>query len=269
MNIYKKCLLLLFALLILFIVDNATSQVKLLWTSPPSTGTVSLYSVPPNSISYLYVLDTSAHQCKLYNADNYSLSYTITGLRPNDFIYCILKDMNGNGSPKLFIWNSTSGDRIIDASTSSVIYSWPANYQFAGIFITPSSDTVKIAFSNSSDNSLLVYSLGITVTTSVAQQSSSSILPSQVTLQQNFPNPFNPSTTIEYSMPNADNVSIEIYDITGKLVKTLISQRQAAGEHSIVWDGSNNAGSTVSSGTYFYLLKYNNSQDVRKMILLK
>jgi hypothetical protein len=269
MNTDKNYLLLSFVLLVLFIVNNANAQVQLLWTSPASTnaGVISNTNLSMTR-QYFYIIDTSAHQCKLYNADNFALAYTITGLSANDYPYYLLDDMNGNGSPEVFFANYTVGARIIDASTSKVIYSWPANYAYYGYFITPSSNTLKIAFRNSS-NSLVVYSLGITIASSVSQQSNAGFLPSHLTLQQNFPNPFNPSTTIEYSMPHADNVSIEIFDITGKLIKTLISERQDAGEHFTLWDGSDSAGSRVSSGTYFYLLKYGNSQAARKMILLK
>ncbi|MBI4810963.1 MAG: T9SS type A sorting domain-containing protein, partial [Ignavibacteriales bacterium] len=67
-------------------------------------------------------------------------------------------------------------------------------------------------------------------------------------LLHNYPNPFNPSTTIEYQLPKTGNVEIKIFSINGQLVKTLESTHKIAGTHAVVWDGKNNTGQTVASG---------------------
>ncbi len=97
----------------------------------------------------------------------------------------------------------------------------------------------------------------------------SSILPSDYSLEQNFPNPFNPSTTIRYSIPRAGHVTIFIYNINAQLIKTLVNDSKPAGRFTVTWDGTNNLGSKVSSGVYFCRLQSNNFVDVKKMILLK
>ena len=94
-------------------------------------------------------------------------------------------------------------------------------------------------------------------------------IPTQYTISQNYPNPFNPSTMINYSIPNSSLVSIVIYDLLGREVKTLINNEQNAGNYQVMWNGDNNYGSKVSSGTYFYSIRSSDFHQVRKMILLK
>lgn len=88
-------------------------------------------------------------------------------------------------------------------------------------------------------------------------------------LSQNYPNPFNPSTTIKYSVPGASDVNVKIYDINGQVVKNLLSEFKNTGNYSLNWDGKNDSGSTVSSGTYFYQVQIGNLVQTKKMILLK
>jgi hypothetical protein len=86
---------------------------------------------------------------------------------------------------------------------------------------------------------------------------------------QNHPNPFNPETTIEYSIKEDSNVLIEIYNIKGQKVKTLINGFREAGYHSVIWNGKDNNGKSVASGLYFYRMQTDNYQKIRKMVLLK
>jgi flagellar hook assembly protein FlgD len=88
-------------------------------------------------------------------------------------------------------------------------------------------------------------------------------------LDQNRPNPFNPTTTISYTIPEKANVSLKIYNNVGQLVKTLIDDTQEAGTMSVVWDGKDDRGQTVSSGLYYYRLVSGNFVASRKMLVLK
>ncbi len=95
-------------------------------------------------------------------------------------------------------------------------------------------------------------------------------LPTGFELHENYPNPFNPSTTIGYTIPSETNVTVRVYDITGRIVKTLIhGQSHTPGTYEIVWDGTGDGGQTLASGTYFYSLEYLGRRDVKAMILLK
>jgi flagellar hook assembly protein FlgD len=95
------------------------------------------------------------------------------------------------------------------------------------------------------------------------------IIPADFYVYQNYPNPFNPSTTIKYNIPQSSNVSVKIYNMLGQEVKTLFTGSLTAGVHNSIWNGDNNFGTKVASGTYILMVKYNSQFQVKKMILLK
>ncbi len=88
-------------------------------------------------------------------------------------------------------------------------------------------------------------------------------------LNQNFPNPFSPKTTIAYTLQTAGNVSLRIFDVQGRLVITLVDGPRSAGPHEVAWHGHDANGSPVTSGNYFYKLESQGSVLARKMILVK
>ncbi|MCD4795329.1 MAG: carboxypeptidase-like regulatory domain-containing protein [Bacteroidales bacterium] len=85
----------------------------------------------------------------------------------------------------------------------------------------------------------------------------------------NYPNPFKSETTINYSIPVSSNVIIEIYDIQGKKIKTLVNEYQVSGNHSVIWNGTNETGIPVGTGIYFYRLKTDNNIVLKKIMLIK
>jgi len=93
--------------------------------------------------------------------------------------------------------------------------------------------------------------------------------PEEFALQNNYPNPFNPSTTIKYQLPDAVDVRLEIYNVVGQVVRTLIGEQQNAGRYEYQWDATNNNGQSLSSGIYFYRLQAGEFQEVKKMLLMK
>lgn len=94
------------------------------------------------------------------------------------------------------------------------------------------------------------------------------LLPTEYALSQNFPNPFNPSTSFALSLPEASDYSLRIFNITGQMVKSY-SGHLEAGVHNIVWDGRNEQGSSVASGVYFYKAEAGAFNETRKMMMLK
>jgi len=91
-----------------------------------------------------------------------------------------------------------------------------------------------------------------------------------LTLNQNHPNPFNPSTTISYYLPVAGPVTLEVYDSSGRLVSRLLDgAKEEKGTHSVAWRGLDAQGRSVSSGVYFYRLQSGKEILSRKMILLR
>ena len=105
----------------------------------------------------------------------------------------------------------------------------------------------------------------------VGQTSAAAVqfLPSQLILFPNYPNPFNPTTTIQFSLPQAESVRREIFDPLGRRVQTLFAGRLEAGLHQQVWQGRDETGERVASGVYFYRLWTHNGEQTCRMLLLK
>jgi hypothetical protein len=95
------------------------------------------------------------------------------------------------------------------------------------------------------------------------------MLPKDFSLSQNHPNPFNPSTVIDYALPTRANVSISIYNVLGQKIKTLLNEDINAGYHKTTWDGTNDDGIAAASGIYFYKIIAGEFTATKKMILLK
>ena len=96
-----------------------------------------------------------------------------------------------------------------------------------------------------------------------------SIIPLVTELSGNYPNPFNPATSISYSLSQESNVQIDIFNVKGQKVKQLLSDQLSAGQHITVWNGKDDAGKSVTSGVYFYKMKAGKFVSTKKMILMK
>ena len=94
-------------------------------------------------------------------------------------------------------------------------------------------------------------------------------LPSTTSLSKNYPNPFNPSTTIEYSISKPGHVSLVVYDLNGSTVKTLVNDFAGRNNYSVTWDGKNDSGQQVASGQYFYVMQAPGFTSTEYMTLIK
>ncbi len=95
------------------------------------------------------------------------------------------------------------------------------------------------------------------------------VLPKMFELNQNYPNPFNPTTTVRFALPQKADVKLEIFDILGNLVKTIVDREVPAGRYEVVWDGTDRLGKLVASGIYIYRLLAGSFVVARKMLLVK
>jgi len=93
--------------------------------------------------------------------------------------------------------------------------------------------------------------------------------PPAFTLSQNAPNPFNPSTTLRFALPEAGQVTLAVYDVNGRLVRNLVARRFEAGRHEVVWDGKDGNGRAVASGAYVYRLTAKHGVVTKRMVLLR
>lgn len=107
------------------------------------------------------------------------------------------------------------------------------------------------------------------LTVTAVAEPAGSASPHTFVLHQNYPNPFNPQTTITYTLSENSMITLNIYNLRGALVRTLIDTYQNAGSHRVSWDGRNASGKTVPSGQYYYELQSGRFHTTRRMILLR
>ncbi len=106
-------------------------------------------------------------------------------------------------------------------------------------------------------------------TTDVEEPGTPRPSPLTTQLDQNYPNPFNPSTTIRYTLDRSSRVRLEIFDLSGRMIATLLNSVQPAGQHELKWNGCDDAGNPAAAGVYFYRLATPDYSQSRKMILMK
>jgi hypothetical protein len=94
-------------------------------------------------------------------------------------------------------------------------------------------------------------------------------LPTVYALHQNYPNPFNPVTNLSYDLPEDAMVNITVFDMMGRVVRTLVNGQQSAGYKSLQWNATNNSGQPISAGLYIYTIQAGEFSQTKKMILLK
>ena len=200
---------------------------------------------------------------------------------------------NDNLTDVYFSIGATGGCRLMDVEYVGTDYKDPSHYNYYAIVHCPSAAEVDssaeiqatlgaygdgdkdglpdIAHNNNRSGGLrpALYVWEYGVDTHVESKLMDNSLPKSFDLQQNYPNPFNPTTTISYSLDKTAKVRLDIYNINGKLVKTLVNGQQVEGHHKVTWDSMDNNGSRVSSGIYFYSLVVNSQKTVKKMTLIK
>ncbi len=111
--------------------------------------------------------------------------------------------------------------------------------------------------------------LEVKISTDIEDITDLASLPTEYSLSQNYPNPFNPSTNIEFSLPKAGHVKLEVFNILGRSVRRLIDRDLPAGEHRLVFDSRTDKGTSLATGVYFYRLSTESYQTTKKMLLMK
>ncbi len=172
---------------------------------------------------------------------------------------------------------SGSGDatRLYDADLNlidSVVYTnegeWPSEPDGNGNTLELISPELDNSLAASWQASAGIGSPGTVNSSGITAIDDNSVQQINLTMA-NYPNPFNPQTTISFNIKEAGKVTLDIYNLKGQLVKTLVNENMGSGEHTVVWNGENSQGKTVSSGIYFSRLKYSNKTKTHKMTLSK
>jgi hypothetical protein len=194
----------------------------------------------------------SSAPVKAVNFTDSSIANVITTPYSN----CDGISLDRNDNVYISTWGIQSVVRYdINFSSATVVASSLSNP--ADIYVNKWTDTLAIP--NAGNNSVSFAYLNVSL---INQQSGS--LPESFQLYQNFPNPFNPSTTIKFDINQTSEIKLLIYDINGKLVSNLVDEKLNPGKYSVFFNKKD-----LPSGTYFYKLENQNSSIVRKLLLLK
>jgi hypothetical protein len=205
-----------------------------LYFGSDKTVPVSMYAMPP-------MPPTGAFDARIESADGGSL----VAVHPADagsFTVAVQSD----AYPLTISWTIGSGTYALAATNIA----------------TPMTGEGSVRVTNSG-----VSKFGIALT-------GASTLPKEFALQQNYPNPFNPSTTIRYALPVQSVVTLEVFNVLGQRVRTLVSDIQAAGYRTMEWDGRSNSGQQLASGVYFLQIAARGENgvsftNVRKLMMMK
>ena len=155
---------------------------------------------------------------------------------------------------------------LLDCASGTYVESYPLSHVMNDkAFLLTTGKQVPNIFGRLGDT-VFVYDLEVPAD---ARPSEDVVLPDDFVLQQNYPNPFNPTTTIEYSIPTRSHVTIEVFNVLGQKVRTLLDESKSVGSYQVEWSGTDDAGRPVSTGVYLYRLSSSNSVLQKRMLLLK
>ncbi len=279
---------------LLYSTISFSQQFQLKWETPA-------VPYPSGSIDYIgnffqsgvgAFIVVQENNVSIYHCQSHSIQYSFNKQSDEDieglhislvmpYLFSANQDYNGDGIPDFFVRACNTNQctqHIVDPTNGNIIAQFDSN----GTELEPWGVTdvdgdgklellmrkliSKISGNDYAEESILVFSTNISIT---KIPNSSMILPRKYQINQNYPNPFNPYTKIEYEIPQYGIVKINIYDISGKLIRKLINEQKNTGKYLVTWDGRNDSGKTVSSGTYFYQIISGNFVQAKKMILLK
>ena len=207
---------------------------------------------------------------------------------------CIPGDLDRDGKPDLYFAGNNfgaimdmeyEGGPVTDESSYSFYYTHidgeevaggrfgrPANVDLADMDNDGHLEivaTVPWSGDNPVDNLLGLYVFEFEPGVGIEPESPKDQLPSSFALKQNYPNPFNPVTSIAYDLSSVTYVSLKVYDLLGRHIRTLVNESQMAGSYLAVWDGKDNTGGMVSTGIYLYRLETEQFISTKKMVLLR
>lgn len=273
---------------ILFIVLITTlngQNFQNLFTGPQINGAVSsgwfyFEKSGDNWKSRLYFLDTLTFKVAAGSYSNgtaYTYTFNAEEKAAGYLLYSLGVDLDGDNFTEFYVmsrYGSTTdyreGFKIFSIVTGATIFERnDANMTYSYPTIEDLDDDgvldcyfYKYAYPYTGSYSYDVYSTGISGLQSPG-------VPAAFSLNQNFPNPFNPSTVIRFTLSRAAEVSVKIYSITGKLVRTLSAGSRDAGTHEISWDAKDDHGYPLPSGIYTYTMGTGLQQESKKMVLIR
>ncbi|MGE5363473.1 MAG: FlgD immunoglobulin-like domain containing protein [Bacteroidota bacterium] len=266
----------LFLAFFVFSLGSVNAQMTLRVSTPLLSGVLS--DAGHYYADYFYTYDDTTQVMDMY--DLITLQKTGSLTLP-DFAYAnyIFNDINKNSSREILVtytdpqFNMTYL-RLIEINDGTVVMEWKGDQTTYNAYVAMDNNKKILLFVESTSfaggelsGGMEVYDLGLTGTTDMPLENRG--IPGKFSLGQNYPNPFNPSTSIEYTVPEAGMTRINIYDATGRLVQTISRQDNQAGTYRVSWNGRDSSGRQVSSGVYFYQMANGSTSQVKKMMLIK
>ncbi len=228
-------------------------QVRSRLASTPATvsnySSVAQFTVSPGA-SPVVVLPANPIIGMNLNSTAVNLSWLVPAKSESDLSYDLELSKNSDMSSALLVNNLKQPSYKATNLESNSTYYWRARS--------------KTSTQSSNYSAISSFKTG-----GVTDVPNEQVIPTSFELSQNYPNPFNPTTIITYSLPQNSFVSIKVYDMLGREVRSLVNNEMLAGNHSIEWSGMDNAGSKVASGTYIYRITAGSFVAVKKMILIK
>ena len=221
-----------------------TLDFSLLWSEIDVSVTELICYLPPDTTGTLSFFITNNGPGDLVYS--MSVEYTDELTRPENWLWVSNNPgtIPGNGGTVIMPVLFNSADlNVGDVLTANILIHNNSNY--GGDYVIPV--TLIVGYVNAEHH----------------------VSPFVTQLKNNYPNPFNPVTNIVYSIKEVGNVTIEIYNLRGQLVKTLINETKKTGKHITSWDGTDNSNKPVSSGVYFYKMYSGKFTSTKKMILMK
>ena len=251
-------------------------------TFPPTdwslTGSASLWSrhtVSANGLGVgsakadFYNVSTGSQQLNTLTFTPYSSANLIffdayrTYINENDQLQILASTNGGSTYTSVVTLNGGISGELVTAPPSTTAFT-PTASQWKKQTIPLPANTNKIRFNaiTAYGNNLYIDSICVQSTVEVTQNGG--IIPSVYSLSQNYPNPFNPVTNIKFGLPNAGFTKLEVYDILGRVIKTLVNENKPAGSYTVDFDATN-----ISSGVYFYKIESGGFTDIKKMVVVK
>ncbi|MCI0622067.1 MAG: FG-GAP-like repeat-containing protein, partial [Acidobacteria bacterium] len=223
-------------------VTTATSENQLVFLRNQGSFNFSSEPIQVNNARGLAVLD--------YDNDGDFDFVTVNRLLQDNSVTVFLNDGLGNFRPEFNCFQGFASGQPLGVVAS--------DFDLDG--------RTDLAIASASDSVFVLYNFGGGIT-SIREPGAR--IPADFRLEQNFPNPFNPTTTIRYEITKPGRVSLKVYNLLGQEIKTLVDAHRPAGSHTVTWDGRDDRGRQVGSGVYFYKLQTAGSTSVKKMIFLK
>ncbi len=277
-----------------------SAQWEVEWTSSTNSSTYSagwiyIFSNADRSYNYYKVDEISFRimQSSVSESVLYSYNFTQEEIAAGNQIYSLGADLTGDDIVEFYVLayhesedNPRQSFKIIDITTGVILFERnEANsyYTYPVVWDVDNDSQLECSYAVYDYPDFVSYSYEVVNTPTLTSLNRDTPQANSFELMQNYPNPFNPVTNIRYNIPadtskllgvqtdgkEGAHVKIRIYDIAGRMIKTLVNQVQIPSSYNIEWDGTNQLGNRVSSGAYFYSLDTGVDIKTKKLMILK